>query len=66
DPPTGLEDVSRLTLVTEELLRRGHSEQVVRGVLGENFLAFWERAQAARSLVPSRQGPLPFSKPDGR
>ncbi|MGH9317791.1 MAG: dipeptidase, partial [Thermoanaerobaculia bacterium] len=41
DPPTGLEDVSRLTLVTEELLRRGHSEQVVRGVLGENFLAFW-------------------------
>ena len=63
DPPAGLEDVSRLTLVTEELLRRGHSEEVVGGVLGENFLAFWERAQAARSLVPPRQGPLPFSKP---
>ena len=37
DPPTGLEDVSRLTLVTEEPLRSGHSEQVVRGVLGENI-----------------------------
>lgn len=66
DPPTGLEDVSRLTLVTEELLRRGHSEEVVRGVLGENFLAFWERVEAARKLVPPRSGPLPFSKPDGR
>ena len=43
-----LEDVSRLAIVTEELLRRGHSEEEVRGILGENFLRFWERAQAAR------------------
>ncbi|MEO8349385.1 MAG: membrane dipeptidase, partial [Acidobacteriota bacterium] len=49
DPPTGLEDVSKLPILTEELLRRGHSEAVVRGVLGENFLAMWERANAARS-----------------
>ena len=42
DPPTGLEDVSKLPILTEELLRRGHSEAVVRGVLGENFLAMWE------------------------
>ncbi|MGI0150122.1 MAG: membrane dipeptidase, partial [Thermoplasmata archaeon] len=35
DPPEGLEDVSKLPVLTEELLRRGHSEQVVRGVLGE-------------------------------
>jgi membrane dipeptidase len=63
DPPEGLEDVSRLPIVTEELLRRGHSEDVVRGVLGENFLAFWERAAAAKKTVPPREGPLPFSKP---
>jgi membrane dipeptidase len=63
DPPEGLEDVSKLPIVTEELLRRGHSEDVVRGVLGENFLRFWERAEAAKKTVPPREGPLPFSKP---
>jgi membrane dipeptidase len=63
DPPTGLEDVSRLAIVTEELLRRGHSEDEVRGVLGENFLRFWERAEAARRTMPPRVEPMPFSKP---
>ncbi len=63
DPPAGLEDVSMLPKLTEELLRRGHSEEVVRGVLGENFLRFWARAEAARASVPPRTGPLPFSKP---
>jgi membrane dipeptidase len=63
DPPERLEDVSKLPIVTEELLRRGHSEDAVRGVLGENFLAFWERAAAAKKTVPPREGPLPFSKP---
>ena len=63
DPPEGLEDVSRLPRLTEELLRRGHSEQVVRGVLGENFLKFWARAEAARASVPPREGPIPLSKP---
>jgi hypothetical protein len=32
-------------------------------VLGENFLAFWERAEAVKKTVPPRQGSLPFSKP---
>jgi membrane dipeptidase len=63
DPPEGLEDVSKLPRLTEELLRRGHSEQAVRGVLGENFLKFWARAEAARASVPARRDPLPFSKP---
>ncbi|HEV8232470.1 MAG TPA: membrane dipeptidase, partial [Thermoanaerobaculia bacterium] len=63
DPPEGLEDVSKLPLLTEELLRRGHSEEEVRGVLGENFLRFWNRADAARAKVPPRKEPLPFSKP---
>ena len=63
DPPQGLEDISKLPKITEELLRRGHAESVVRGVLGENFLKFWDRAEAARAKVPAREGPLPFSKP---
>jgi membrane dipeptidase len=62
DPPDGLEDVSKLPVITEELLRRGHSEEEVRGVLGENFLRFWERANAARSRMPPRKEPA-FSKP---
>jgi membrane dipeptidase len=63
DPPIGLEDVSKLPRLTEELLRRGHSEEEVRGVLGENFLRFWARAEAARRAMPPRTEPLPFSKP---
>ena len=63
DPPEGLEDVSKLPVITEELLRRGHSEGEVRGVLGENFLRFWDRANAARAGVPARKGPMPSSKP---
>jgi membrane dipeptidase len=63
DPPNGLEDVSKLPKLTEELLRRGHSEEVVRGVLGENFLKFWDRAEAAKRSMPPRTEPPPFSKP---
>ncbi len=63
DPPAGLEDVSKLPKLTEELLRRGHSEEVVRGVLGENFLRFWDRAEAAKKAMPARTAPLPFSQP---
>jgi membrane dipeptidase len=63
DPPVGLEDVSKLPRLTEELLRRGHSEEEVRGVLGENFLRFWERAEAAKKAMGSETEPLPFSKP---
>jgi membrane dipeptidase len=63
DPPEGLEDISKLPRLTEELLRRGHPEAVVRGVLGENFLKFWARAEAAKTSVPPRKEPPPFSKP---
>jgi membrane dipeptidase len=63
DPPAGLEDVSMLPKLTEELLRRGHSEEEVRGVLGQNFLRFWERAEAAKAAMAPRTEPLPFSKP---
>jgi membrane dipeptidase len=63
DPPEGLEDVSKIPRITEEMLRRGHTEAQVRGVLGENFLKFWDRAEAARRGMPPRTEPLPFSKP---
>ncbi len=63
DPPIGLEDVSKLPRLTEELLRRGHSDEEVRGVLGENFLAFWGRVEAARQAMAARTEPMPFSKP---
>jgi len=59
DPPEGLDDVSFLPRITEELLRRGHSESVVRGVLGENFLRFFARVEdvAAQSAgLPSQAG----------
>lgn len=52
DPPEGLEDVSLLPRITEELLRRGHSEEEVRKVLGENFLNLFARVEAvAKSLA---------------
>jgi membrane dipeptidase len=52
DPPAGLEDVSKLPRITEELLRRGHSEDDVRKVLGESFLRFFSRVEeVSRSLA---------------
>jgi membrane dipeptidase len=52
DPPAGLEDVSKLPKITEELLRRGHSEEDVRKVLGENFLRFFSKVEdVSRSLA---------------
>ncbi len=63
DPPVGLEDVSKLRIVAAELLKRGHSEEEVAGVLGENFLRLWERARAARGNVPPRPGPPPLMRP---
>jgi membrane dipeptidase len=63
DPPVGLEDISKLPKITEELLRRGHSEEEVRGVLGENFLKFWERVEKARAKAPARAPGFRFTKP---
>jgi membrane dipeptidase len=53
DPPTGFDDVSFYPKLSEELLRRGHSEAQVRKVLGENFLAFFARVEAARDKLAS-------------
>ena len=51
DTPIGLDDVSMLPKLTEELLRRGHSEARVKKILGENFLAFFARVEATRNSL---------------
>jgi membrane dipeptidase len=56
DPPEGLEDVSRLPVITRELLRRGHSEGVVRKVLGENFLGFFGRVEEVARASATQAG----------
>jgi hypothetical protein len=42
-----------LPKITEELLRRGHSEAQVKKILGENFLAFFARVEAVRDRLSS-------------
>jgi membrane dipeptidase len=44
--PEGMEDVTRLPKITEELLRRGYTEAQVKGILGENVLRLMERVEA--------------------
>jgi len=62
DVPEGFEDVSMLPKITEELLRRGHSKEDVRGVLGENFLRFLARVEeTAGALKDERPDTTPFS-----
>lgn len=41
--PVEVQTVADCPRITEELLRRGHSDEVVRGILGENFLRLYER-----------------------
>ena len=43
--PVGLEDVSRYPYLMAELLRRGWTDQQVRGVAGENLLRVWEKVE---------------------
>lgn len=56
DPPSDFADVSYVPKLVEELLRRGHSADEIRGVLGENFLRYLSRVEkvAAQSSSSSR------------
>ena len=58
--PVGLEDVSLLPRLTRGLLERGHSEEVMRKVLGENLLRVLEAVEtvAARLQTEDPAGPL--------
>jgi membrane dipeptidase len=52
--PVGMEDISKLPNITYELLKRGHSENDVRKILGENLMrAFAEAERVARSMSKS-------------
>ena len=55
DPPEGFEDYSKLTALIAELLRRGHAEVEVKKILGENFLAFFTRVEAAKAKLASEK-----------
>jgi membrane dipeptidase len=63
DPPDGLEDYSKLTKITEELLRRGHSDAEVKKILGENFLAFFGRVEAAKQKLAAEKPSTAVYKP---
>jgi membrane dipeptidase len=68
--PTGMEDISKLPVITYELLRRGYSETDVRKVLGDNLLRVMARnEEVARQLKaagtkPSRARITPVVKAD--
>lgn len=43
--PNGLEDVSRIGIVTEELKNRGYSDEDIKLILGENFLRVFNEVE---------------------
>jgi|CXWL01.1.fsa_nt_gi membrane dipeptidase len=56
--PEGMEDVTRLPKITEELLRRGYTEPQIKGILGENLLRLMEKVEAvARQIQTETPAP---------
>ena len=49
--PEGMEDVTRLPKITEELLRRGYTEAQIKGILGENLLRLMERVEGVAQQI---------------
>jgi membrane dipeptidase len=47
DTPIGLEDVSALPNLIEELLRRGYSDEDIRKICGENLMRVWSQVEEA-------------------
>ncbi|MEZ5332474.1 MAG: dipeptidase [Thermoanaerobaculia bacterium] len=56
--PTGLKDVSQYPNLIAELLRRGHSEDDLRLILGENLLRVWERVDQVAAELASGESPV--------
>jgi len=49
--PAGMEDVSKLPALREELKRRGYSEADIRKIMGENFMhVFAEVERVAKEM----------------
>lgn len=55
--PKGLDSVADFPKVTEELLRRGHSEEAIRKILGENALRVVERSEAIAKRLQAETKP---------
>ncbi len=55
--PVGLEDVSRFPYVVAELLRRGHSEAEVKGIMGGNLLRVMRETEAVARRLQRERGP---------
>jgi len=51
--PFGMEDATKLLLITEALLRRGYSDEDVRKILGENTLRVMTEAERVSSKLNS-------------
>lgn len=49
--PTGLEDVSKYPAITEELVRRGYSDEAIRKILGLNLVRAFEEVGARAHLL---------------
>jgi membrane dipeptidase len=43
--PKGLEDVSKMPIITYHLLKRGYSEEDISKIVGGNFLRVWEAVE---------------------
>lgn len=55
--PRGLKDVSELPNLTEELLRRGYSEEEVRKILGGNVLRVFRQVEETADRLRSERDP---------
>jgi membrane dipeptidase len=51
--PDGMDDVSMLPKITEALVRKGYSEEDIRGILGENVLRLMDRVQEIAAASPA-------------
>jgi membrane dipeptidase len=49
--PRGLDDVSKMPFITRELVKRGHSPEDVRKILGENVLRVLEANERGRATA---------------
>jgi Zn-dependent dipeptidase, microsomal dipeptidase homolog len=59
DTPKGMEDVSKLPAIGEELKRRGYNDADIRKILGENFLrVFGEVERISRDLRKAEGDPV--------
>ncbi|MCK6530001.1 dipeptidase [Myxococcota bacterium] len=58
-PARGLERLDGLPSLRDALRRRGIDGATLAGVMGESFLRYWDRVQAARAPTPRTSGSAP-------